>query len=94
VKTKRWQSALRGRSSFLLKLSSIVLAGLAVAGCAPKRAVVHQPAAIPEYETLFAEGQAAFREATPEGYERAADAFRKASSLRPRRCSFSRWNKS
>jgi len=26
---------------------------------------------------LFAEGQAAFREATPDGYERAANAFRK-----------------
>jgi tetratricopeptide (TPR) repeat protein len=37
---------------------------------------------------LFAEGQAAFREATPEGYERAADRFRKASSLRPDRCEY------
>ena len=44
---------------------------------------------MPEYDALFAEGQAAFREATPEGYERAAGAFRKASSLRPERCEYS-----
>ena len=81
--------ALRCRSSFLLKLSLVILAGLAADGCAPKRAVLHQPTAVPEYETLFAEGQAAFREATPEGYERATDAFRKASSLRPDRCEYS-----
>lgn len=72
----------------LLKFALAILSGVA-AGCARKTVVVHQPAAIPEYEGLFAEGQAAFREATPEGYERAADAFRKASSLRPERCQYS-----
>jgi hypothetical protein len=34
-------------------------------------------------------GRRAFREATPEGYQRAADAFRKAASLRPERCEYS-----
>lgn len=81
--------AVRCRSSFRLKLSLVILAGLASTGCAPKRAVLRQPVAVPEYEALFAEGQAAFREATPDGYERAADAFRKASSLRHDRCEYS-----
>jgi tetratricopeptide (TPR) repeat protein len=80
--TRQW------RTSILWKLALVILSGLA-AGCAPKRAVLHEPAAVPEYEVLFAAGQAAFREATPEGYERAADAFRKASSLRPERCEYS-----
>jgi tetratricopeptide (TPR) repeat protein len=76
-------------SNIVLKLALVILSGLAAAGCAPKTAVLHQPAAVPEHEALFAEGQAAFREATPEGYERAANAFRKASSLRPERCEYS-----
>ena len=77
------------RTSILLKFAPVILSGLAVAGCAAKTAVVHQPAAVPEYEALFAEGQAAFREATPEGYQRAAGAFRKAALLRPERCEYS-----
>jgi tetratricopeptide (TPR) repeat protein len=72
----------------LLKLALVILSGMA-AGCAPKKALLHPPAASPEYEVLFARGQAAFREATPEGYERAAAAFRNASSLRPERCEYS-----
>jgi tetratricopeptide (TPR) repeat protein len=72
-----------------LKFAPVILLGLAAAGCASKTAVVRPPAAVPEYEALFAAGQAAFREATPEGYERAAGAFRKASSLRPERCEYS-----
>jgi hypothetical protein len=83
----RWKSLLRtsrataGISSILLKLGSVVPAGLAAVACAPKTAVLHQPA---------------------EGDERAADRFRKASSLRPQRCEYSLhlaeaplpWNKS
>jgi tetratricopeptide (TPR) repeat protein len=80
---------MRYRTSILLKLAPVILSGLALAGCASKTAVVHQPAAVPEYEVLFAEGQAAFREATPEGYQRAAGAFRRAASLRPDRCEYS-----
>lgn len=71
------------------KLALVILLGLALGNCGPKKAVLHQPTGVPEYDTLFAEGQAAFREATPEGYERAANAFRKASSLRPERCEYS-----
>jgi hypothetical protein len=59
-------------TSILLKLALAILSGLAAVGCAPKTAVLQQPVAVPEYEALFAEGQAVFREATPEGYERGA----------------------
>jgi tetratricopeptide (TPR) repeat protein len=81
--------ALPWRSSFLLNLALLFMAGLASAGCAPRSAVIHQPTGVPADAALFAEGQAAFREATVEGYERAADAFRKASALRHDRCEYS-----
>ena len=70
----------------LLNLS--LVAALASTGCPPKTTVLH-PTAVPPDAVLFAEGQAAFREATPEGYERAANAFRKASSIRHDRCEYS-----
>src|ERR1700679_2728845 len=71
------------------RLAPLILSGLAVARCASKPAAIRQLPAVPAYDALFAEGQAAFREATPEGYQRATDAFRKAASLRPERCEYS-----
>ncbi len=46
------------------------------------------PAVPPEYEVAYQDGLKAFREATPDGYQRAADAFRKASTLRPSTCEY------
>ena len=47
------------------------------------------PAGPPQDELFYREGLAAFREATPEGLAHAADAFRKASSLKPQQCEYS-----
>ena len=47
------------------------------------------PVGPPEHEVLYRDGLNAFRQATPEGYERAAEAFRKASRLNASNCEYS-----
>ncbi len=73
-----------------LFLIAIVVSVLA-AGCgrkiqAPVRAA---STGIPEDDRLYREGLAAFHEATPEGYARAAGLFRRAAEINPRRCEYS-----
>lgn len=65
---------------------------LVVAGCAhnvavPPRAAA--PAGPPEDEVLYQKGLAAFRLATPEGYDQAAASFRSASRLNAGNCGYS-----
>ncbi len=72
----------------MFRITLVVVAALAAVGCGPKIAKVQIPAGPPEHEVLFAQGQAAFREATPEGYLKSAEAFRKASVLSPEHCEY------
>jgi len=44
--------------------------------------------AVPEDQSFYMQGLDAFRKATPEGYERATAAFRRAASLNPSRCEY------
>jgi len=64
---------------------------LSVASCshkiAQRVAVVPKPV-LSEPELSYRTGLAAFREATPEGYLRATEAFRKASTLSPKSCEY------
>ncbi len=43
----------------------------------------------PEHEILYRAGLDAFRMGTPEGYQHAAESFRKAANLRPSHCEYS-----
>jgi len=74
----------------LRSLAVVVL--ILVAGCGRKaqvQATPPVPAGPPEHEVLYREGIAAFRLATPEGYERAAaGAFRRASQLNASNCEY------
>src|SRR5262249_50189069 len=70
------------------KISFIVVFALCVSSTACRRKTVLNPP-VPgpaPYEVLYNEGLSAFHLGTPEGYARAADAFRKASALKPDRC--------
>src|SRR5215470_9865090 len=61
------------------------------AGCAhnvPVRPVVAIPTGPPEDEVLYQKGLAAFHLATPEGYDQAAAAFRRASQLKASNCGY------
>src|SRR6185503_944136 len=69
----------RGSVLFVLILAS---------GCG-HRVQTKLPSAPPQHELLYREGLEAFRQATPEGYKQAIDAFRKAFTLAPSRCEFS-----
>jgi tetratricopeptide (TPR) repeat protein len=78
------------KTLLLITIFVPVLAG----GCGRKvqaRAPARTAAAavIPEDDRLYREGLAAFREATPEGYVRAADLFRRAAEINPQRCEYS-----
>ncbi len=56
---------------------------LAAAGC------VRSPAVGPRVqESLFRDGVRAFHQGTPEGYRRAADAFRSAAAIEPDNCAY------
>ncbi|HYR87852.1 MAG TPA: tetratricopeptide repeat protein [Terriglobia bacterium] len=72
---------------FLIAIVAPVLA----AGCGRKIQAPARTAAavIPEDDRLYRDGLAAFREATPEGYARAADLFRRAAEINPSRCEYS-----
>jgi tetratricopeptide (TPR) repeat protein len=61
----------------------MMLVPLATSACA-----VRHKATIPLYEHWYEEGIAAFRLSTPEGYQRAADFFRKASDAAPAKCEY------
>jgi tetratricopeptide (TPR) repeat protein len=63
-----------------------VILCLALAGCGRKATVVAPPAISPE--DLYRRGVEAFAQATPEGYLRAANAFRQAYLMAPGRCEF------
>jgi tetratricopeptide (TPR) repeat protein len=70
----------------------IVLALLFLISCGRKvevRAPVPPTPGPPEHELLYREGLNAFRLATPEGYLRASDAFRRASRLNSANCDYS-----
>ena len=73
-----------------LFLIAIVVSVLA-AGCGQKIQAPVRAAStgIPEDDRLYREGLAAFHEATPEGYARAAGLFRRAAEINPRRCEYS-----
>ncbi len=62
---------------------------LFLAGACGRRVAVRNPQvpAHPE-EALYKQGLDLFHQGTPEGYARAADAFRKASALKPDRCEY------
>jgi tetratricopeptide (TPR) repeat protein len=65
-----------------VKRSLLLAALLCLSGCRHR-------AGLPADESLFQQGLAAFREATPEGYTRAIAAFRSAVNLEPSRCDYS-----
>jgi tetratricopeptide (TPR) repeat protein len=73
---------------------ALLVAMLLTASCGPKTQL-HAPAPVPapagplEHEVLYRAGMDAFRLATPEGYQRAADAFRGASKLDTSNCEYS-----
>src|SRR6266699_5310818 len=71
----------------LFCVTVIEIAVLASA-CGRRTAALAPSASLREDETQYKQGLAAFHEGTPEGYARAADAFRKASALKPRRCDY------
>ena len=85
---------LPGVCSSMLKVSAALAALLLIAGCGHKAlvpanvAVTPAIAGPPEHEVLYKEGVAAFRLATAEGYQRAGDAFRKASTLNASNCDY------
>jgi len=56
---------------------------LLACSCAHKLPVNH-----PDPETFNTQGSIAFHSGTPEGYRRAAEAFRRASALRPENCAY------
>ena len=62
---------------------------LILASSCGHKAQTKLPSASPEHELLYRGGLEAFRQATPEGYRQAIDAFRKASTLAPSRCEYS-----
>ena len=67
---------------------SLILAILIfVASCA-HQVQTKAPAGPPEDELLYRQGLSAFLQATPEGYQTAADSFRKAAALRPANCEY------
>jgi tetratricopeptide (TPR) repeat protein len=74
----------------MLRTSALVLV-LTITRCG-HRVQVQSPPPVPEkppeHAVLYREGLAAFRLATPEGYQRAADAFRKASALNASSCEY------
>src|SRR5215471_15895364 len=68
----------------------MIILGLATCHKVPPRVTptLPAPAAPSDDERAYQEGLAAFRLATPEGYQRAVIAFRKASELRKDRCEY------
>src|SRR5215471_8479678 len=76
-----------------MKAAAIVLTiSMALVACHKVQPRVMQPSRAPAGPTAderaYQEGLAAFRLATPEGYQRAVIAFRKASELRKDRCEY------
>src|SRR5438309_2091346 len=71
---------------------AIIVAFLFTASCGPKtqvQAPAPIPSGPPEHEVLYRAGLEAFRLATPEGYRRAADSFRRAAKLNVSNCEYS-----
>src|SRR5262245_21289584 len=72
------------------KISFILVFALCASSTACRRKTVLNVSVPgpPLYEVLYNEGLSAFHLGTPEGYTRAADAFRRASALKPDRCEY------
>jgi len=73
---------------FTMNRGSVLVVLILASSCGHK-AQTKLPSASPEHELLYRGGLEAFRQATPEGYRQAIDAFRKASTLAPSRCEYS-----
>src|SRR2546427_7927212 len=73
---------------FTMNRGSVLVVLILASSCGHK-AQTKLPNAPPEHELLYRAGLEAFRQATPEGYQQAIDAFRKASTLAPSRCEYS-----
>jgi len=67
---------------------SVLVVLILASGCG-QRVQTKLPSGPSQHELLYREGLEAFRQATPEGYKEAIDAFRKASTLAPSRCEYS-----
>ncbi len=71
---------------------ALLLVVLLASGCGPKTQTRIAPFPVhigpPEDDVAYREGMKAFREGTPEGYERAVAAFRKADKRRPSTCEY------
>src|SRR5690242_16784837 len=66
---------------FLLRICFILL-GLVAVGCS------HKVVLKPNPDAFNNDGLAAFHSGTPEGYKRAAEAFRRGLALRPESCAY------
>src|SRR2546426_1560629 len=67
---------------------TVIAISVLASACGRRTAALAPSASLGEDETRYKQGLAAFHEGTPEGYARAADAFRKASALKPQRCDY------
>src|SRR5579871_2082426 len=81
-----------GCSSSRTILQALVVLCCVLTGCHPKQTKLPIPTPPPTGpsadELAYQAGLAAFRLATPEAYQRAANAFRKASELKKDRCEY------
>jgi tetratricopeptide (TPR) repeat protein len=67
-------------------LMTLVMA-LSVGACHRHR-IASPVASLPNFDLLYDEGLTAFHQGTPESYVRAAETFRRLSTLRPERCDY------
>jgi tetratricopeptide (TPR) repeat protein len=70
-----------------MSIIAVIAALMLLSGCGHK-VQTRLPTGPPQDELLYREGLDAFRQGTPEGFEHAAIAFRKASALKPAQCEY------